>query len=176
MGHEFIEPAAANQLHRIVDPAIGKKPDVVYRQNAWMLELRDDARLTQHALLRDGIAGGILDDLDGNAAVQIAITRDVNGSHTALPELLDDFVFGSAEVRPVGDLSKVLQGGIRQPRRRCHHRFTPNNRRASLRNSVSLPVVRRNRPSTYRRNSDRAKARKLVTCVTGIENSRARSA
>src|SRR5262245_10988926 len=97
-----------------------------------------------------------MDDLHSHATVQIAVVRGIYRCHSTLAQFFSDFVLGSAEIGPIGDMPQAVQSRIWKE---CHRGFTPNNRRASLRNSASLPVIRRNRLKTWRRNSERANAR-----------------
>src|SRR5262249_29698670 len=101
-----------------------------------------------------------MDDLDGDSPLEMAVVREIDRRHAAVAQLFKNLVFGFREIGPISNIAKMGQSGIREP---GHSASTPKSRRASLENSSALPVVRRSRSNTLRLNSDRAKARKLVT-------------
>ena len=109
------------------------------------------------------------DDLQRDPALQHRVLREVDGAHAAAAELLEETVLRRAEVRPLRHAPQVRHGPVREP----PHGDTPRRLRASSRNSRSFAVISRSFSRTIRRNSRRAKARKLVTWVTGMWNSSA---
>ena len=168
---EILESLAADQLHHIVDPAVPEGPDVVHRDDAGVLEARQDPRL---ALEPDGSLGVrhvSAQHLDRHIAPEGAVGGAVDGAHSTLPHRLVQHVPLAGRVRRPEDLLEVRHDVLRQR----HGIRTPKRSSASARNSASLPDSVRRRSSTSRLSSRRAQARWLVTCVTGSPNSSPRA-
>ena len=166
---ERVEPRSVDPLHRVEDAAVRQRAGVVDGNDPRMLEPRDDARLAQHPLRGRGIGDARGDDLERDLPSEDGVVGEVDRAHPSVTQLLENPVLRVGEVRPLRDAPQMLDGGARQP----PHGATPRRLFASSRNSRSLEVISRSFSSTMRRNSRRANARKLVTCVAGMWNSSA---
>src|SRR2546422_608030 len=81
---EIIQTPAPSEFHSVVDPPIGKKRKVVYRQNPGMLEARNDSSFVQHPFLNQWIWNRSMDHFDRNQPIQVAVLCQVHGTHSAL--------------------------------------------------------------------------------------------
>lgn len=105
----LIEPAAAHKLHRIVDPAIGQRTDVVNRNDPGMLEPSDDLRFANHAVAQVFRNLGRIQDFDRDEPVEFRILRQIHRAHAAAPELFYKGVLGRTKVRIPDDAPEMVQ-------------------------------------------------------------------
>ena len=81
---DVTQGAALDQLHRVVDRAVGGHADVVQRDNVRVLELPRDLRLRHEAV--DGLIGGFLaveHHLERDGANEVVILRLEHRAHAA---------------------------------------------------------------------------------------------
>ncbi len=91
LGHpagKVLQPLAPNQLHHVIDPTVGQRPDLVNGDDARMLEPRANPRL---ALEPDGrFVGGHVraEHLERHLPGQGPVERTVHRPHPAMPDRL----------------------------------------------------------------------------------------
>src|SRR6185369_5485055 len=152
----LIEPAATDILHRVKDPTIRKRSDVMNRNDSGMFEPGNDLCFTNHPTPQIVSNVWRVKNLDCDKPAQLTIFREIDCSHPTAPELFYIFVLRSAEIRLADDRAQVIQPVIREP---LHFTSTPSSERASVRNSSSVAVISRSFSRTMRRKSRRAAAR-----------------
>src|SRR5205085_11382128 len=90
--HDILEPPASDPLHDIEQPPVRKRPDVVYRNDAGVLERRENSRLANDALPFVRGRCGVAQQLEGDIPIQLPVASEIHTAHPAFPDQLTDVV------------------------------------------------------------------------------------
>ena len=165
---EIIQPVAADALHHVEDPTVGKRADVVHGDDSGMLERGEDSRLAQDSqTLIVGWDRGT-QDFQGDVSIQLVVVREIDGAHAPLTDPLPNFVASIAagpldhlaepRERCVGELAARLRARACSSRHDYFSSCQPRRARASARNSSSVAQKARIASSTPARKVRRAHA------------------
>ena len=108
-----VQPLATHKFHHIEKAPVGQRADVVDRNDAGVLELREDAGFGVQARQRRGIRSAA-ENLHRDVAAQGAVGHAIDGAHAAAPERLHQLVARARQVGQVGDVLEVPECGVRQ--------------------------------------------------------------
>src|SRR5215470_9897172 len=161
-----IQAKPFHELHGVEDPAAGQHPDIVYRNDAGMFELCEDARFAHEPAGELPICIRRVENLERDAPGKFFVLRGVDHAHTAARDELVQLVARAEEIRSFG-ATKAFDSFVAQE---CHCVETPKSAFTSRANSSSLPQKARNCANAMTRNSRRAQASWLFTSVRGSEN------
>ncbi len=162
-GEMPIQAIALYPLHRVERAAVGKRADLVHRDDPGMLEPGKHLRLAPQARLEAGI--GKVENLEGHAPAQLGVLDHVDGPHAARARDSDELILRAGEIGLPDRGAQAGHGPFGEVR---HSAFSPRSARASSRNSASSAVSSRSTSSTIRRRSPRTRKSRLVTSVTAM--------
>lgn len=103
----LIQPAALHEFHYVKNAAIRQLADVVYRHDARMLELRDDARFAQHAGRQVAGRVGRVQDFQSHLAPKLGIFREINRAHAAARKFFEQPVLRAVQIRQIRHVAQM---------------------------------------------------------------------